>query len=198
MVMQLLVRLRSVGSMLGLFLLMAVGGLLSAGLAGAQDLTNPRPAIIPVPTSGFEISRLQVDAVVRGQSAKVRISNVLKNPSASVIEASFLFPLPDDAVVGSLTLLVDGKELPGNVLDAAEARRIYEATVRRQRDPALLEYAGRRLIRSRVFPIPAGQERTVEFEYTVVPMLRGNLRKLRLPLRSVRGARRWAQWILRR
>lgn len=188
MVMQLLVRLRSVGSMLGPFLLMAVGGLLSAGIVGAQDLTNPRPAIIPVPTSGFEISRLQVDAVVRGQSAKVRISNVLKNPSASVIEASFLFPLPDDAVVGSLTLLVDGKELPGNVLDAAEARRIYEATVRRQRDPALLEYAGRRLIRSRVFPIPAGQERTVEFEYTVVPMLRGNLRELRLPLRSVRGA----------
>jgi len=146
----------------------------------------PRPLPIPIPTAGFEISRVDVQAVVRQQSARVRISNVLKNPGDRTIEASFLFPLPDDAVVGSLTLLVDGRELTGEVLNAAEARRIYEATVRRQKDPALLEYAGRRLLRSSVFPIPAGAERTIEFEYVVLPVLRGTLQELRLPLRSVR------------
>ncbi|MFM7058241.1 MAG: VIT and vWA domain-containing protein [Planctomycetota bacterium] len=161
---------------------------LSAILRGQDVIPRPLPAPIPVPASNFQISRLDVQAVVRQQSARVRISHVLKNPGSAQIEASFLFPLPDDAVVGSLTLLVDGRELTGQVLNAAEARRIYEATVRRQRDPALLEYAGRRLLRSSVFPIPAGAERTVEFEYVVLPVLRGTLRELRLPLRSVRGA----------
>lgn len=151
-------------------------------------LPRPIPRPIPIPTASFEISRVDVQAVVRQQSARVRISNVLKNPGGGTIEASFLFPLPDDAVVGSLTLLVDGRELTGEVLEAAEARRIYEATVRRQQDPALLEYAGRRLLRSSVFPIPAGAERTIEFEYVVLPVLRGTLQELRLPLRSVRGA----------
>lgn len=165
-------------------------GLLASVRVWAQgtSIPQPPPLPIPIPTGGFEISRLDVQATVRQQSARVRISNVLRNPGAGQIEAAFLFPLPDDAVVGSLTLLVDGKELTGQVLDAAEARRIYEATVRRQRDPALLEYAGRRLLRSSVFPIPAGAERTVEFEYVVLPVVRGTLRELRLPLRSVRGA----------
>jgi Ca-activated chloride channel family protein len=75
-----------------------------------------------MPTASFEISRVDVQAVVRQQSARVRISNVLKNPGGGTIEASFLFPLPDDAVVGSLTLLVDGRELTGEVLEAAEAQ----------------------------------------------------------------------------
>lgn len=156
--------------------------------AQATSIPRPQPLPIPIPTANFEITRLDVQATVRQQSARVRVSNVLKNHSAGQIEAAFLFPLPDDAVVGSLTLLVDGKELTGQVLEAAEARRIYEATVRRQRDPALLEYAGRRLLRSAVFPIPAGAERTVEFEYVVLPVVRGSLRELRLPLRAVRGA----------
>lgn len=169
--------------------LLVQSGLLCVNAAG-QDVSNPvpRPLPIPIPAEGYEISRLEVNAVVRQQSAKVRVSNVLKNPGAQTIEAAFLFPLPDDAVVGSLTLLVEGKELTGQVLEAKEARRIYEATVRRRRDPALLEYSGRRLLRSSVFPIPAGAERTVEFEYVVLPAPRGSLRELRLPLRSVRAA----------
>ncbi len=171
--------------------IVALSSLLSVEVAG-QDVAipGPRPLPIPVPApvADYEISRLEVHAVVRQQSARVRVSNVLKNPGPGTIEAAFLFPLPDDAVVGSLTLLVDGKELTGLVLEAKEARRIYEATVRRQKDPALLEYAGRRLLRSSVFPIPAGAERTVEFEYVVLPVPRGSLRELRLPLRSVRAA----------
>ncbi|MFN9822722.1 MAG: VIT and vWA domain-containing protein [Planctomyces sp.] len=164
------------------------GSCLLCTAAAAQDVGISVPRPLPVPVAGYEISRLEVSAVVRQQSAKVRVSSVLKNPGLQAIEASFLFPLPDDAVVGSLTLLVEGKELTGAVLEAKEARRIYEATVRRQRDPALLEYVGRRLLRSSVFPIPAGAERTVEFEYVVLPVPRGSLRELRLPLRSVRAA----------
>ena len=58
--------------------------------------------------------------------------------------------------------------LEGRLLTADEARRAYEEIVRRQRDPALLEYLGRDLYRVSVFPIPAGQSRKVRLRYEQV------------------------------
>jgi len=44
--------------------------------------------------------------------------------------------------------------------------RCYEEIVRTKRDPALLEYMGRGMFRTSVFPIPAGAERKVTLRYT--------------------------------
>ena len=62
--------------------------------------------------------------------------------------------------------MVDGREMPGRLLPKDEARRIYEEIVRTKRDPALLEYMGRGLFRTSVFPIPAGADRKVTLRYT--------------------------------
>ncbi len=62
--------------------------------------------------------------------------------------------------------MVDGRELPGRLLPKDEARRIYEDIVRTKRDPALLEYMGRGLFRTSVFPIPPGADRKVTMRYT--------------------------------
>jgi Ca-activated chloride channel family protein len=61
---------------------------------------------------------------------------------------------------------VDGKPVEGKVLSAEEARKTYEEIVRTQRDPALLEYAGRGAVQARIFPIPPDGERRIELEYT--------------------------------
>jgi Ca-activated chloride channel family protein len=51
-------------------------------------------------------------------------------------------------------------------MDAAQARSIYEAIVRRKRDPALIELAGHGLIRASVFPINPGETRKITLRYT--------------------------------
>ena len=66
----------------------------------------------------------------------------------------------------NFVLLVDGRELPGRLMNKDEARRIYEEIVRTKRDPALLEYMGRGLYRTSVFPIPPGADRKVTMRYT--------------------------------
>ena len=55
---------------------------------------------------------------------------------------------------------------PAGLLPKDEARRIYEEIVRTKRDPALLEYMGRGLYRTSVFPIPPGADRKVTMRYT--------------------------------
>jgi len=121
----------------------------------------PRPPLI----QAYEIREVAIDARVRDQVAEVRVAQTFHNPGSTQIEAEYLFPLPEDAAVQDLVLMVDGKELPGRVLSKDEARRIYEEIVRTRRDPALLEYMGRGLFQASVFPIPPGADRKVTLRY---------------------------------
>src|SRR5207249_1070592 len=107
-----------------------------------------------------------VDARVRDQVAEVQVAQTFYNPGSFQIEAEYLFPLPEEGAIQSFVLLVDGRELPGRLLTKDEARRIYEEIVRTKRDPALLEYMGRGLFRTSVFPIPPGADRKVTMRYT--------------------------------
>ena len=139
--------------------------LAAAQAASGQGLIIDRRPSVPIPRS-FEIKEVRIDAQVRDQVAEVQIAQTFHNPGSIQLEAEYLFPLPDDGVVQNFVLLVDGRELPGKLLTREEARRIYEEIVRTKRDPALLEYMGRGLFRTSVFPIPPGADRKVTMRYT--------------------------------
>src|SRR4029079_16405221 len=47
-----------------------------------------------------------------------------------------------------------------------EARGRYEEIVRKNRDPALLEWVGNGMFQTNVFPIPPGAKRTVTLRYS--------------------------------
>jgi Ca-activated chloride channel family protein len=133
--------------------------------APGQGILLDRRPDRPVAGS-FDVQSVEVDALVREQVARVRVSQTLSNPTGGTIEAEYLFPVPDAGAIRDFVLLVDGKELAGELMDAEKARRIYEEIVRSKRDPALLEYMGRGLIRTSVFPIPPGADRTVTMTYS--------------------------------
>ena len=114
----------------------------------------------------YEIREVAIDGRVRDQVAEVQVSQTFHNPGSFQLEAEFLFPLPEEGAIQNFVLMVDGRELPGRLLPKDEARRIYEEIVRSKRDPALLEYMGRGLYRTSVFPIPPGADRKVTMRYT--------------------------------
>ena len=114
----------------------------------------------------YEIREVSINARVRDQVAEVQVSQTFHNPGSFQLETEFLFPLPEDGAIQNFVLMVDGRELPGRLLPKDEARRIYEDIVRSKRDPALLEYMGRGLYRTSVFPIPPGADRKVTMRYT--------------------------------
>ncbi len=138
---------------------------LSAQSASAQGFIVDHRPRVPIAGS-YEIREVTLDARVRDQVADVRVSQTFHNPGSVVLNAEYLFPIPDDGAIQNFVLMVDGKELPGRLLPKDEARRIYEEIVRIKRDPALLEYMGRGLFRTSVFPIPPGADRKVTLRYT--------------------------------
>jgi Ca-activated chloride channel family protein len=154
-------------------------------------IRRPHPPIFPAPRpifSSYRIRSVDVQAVVHDQAARIRMSQVFQNTGSVAVEAQFVFPIPEEAAISDLTLLYDGKELPGRLLAKDEARRIYEEIVRRQRDPALLEYLGNGMFQTSVFPIPPHADRTVEIRYTQLLKKTGGLVDLLLPLGTFKHA----------
>ena len=118
------------------------------------------------PRGAIEKVRSAVQVTVTGRAARVTVEEWFRNGGALLDEASYLYPLPGEAVFSDFSLWQGDRELKGEPMDAAQARAIYEEIVRRKRDPALIELAGHGLLRARVFPIGAGETRKITLRYT--------------------------------
>jgi len=144
----------------------------------------PRPPAPPQAT--YRIKQLELNATISDQVARVQVSQTFVNTGPRTMEVCFMFPIPHDSAIDRLTLLVDGKEFDGKLLDREEARRIYEGYIRRNRDPALLEWMGSGMFKTSVFPVPPGAERTVTLRYSQVCPQIGGLTELLLPLSTAK------------
>jgi len=148
-------------------------------------LPRPRPAP-QGPTVQYGVEELRIDARVQDQLASVQVSQVFRNTGAQTLESQFVFPLPYDGAIDSVILLVNGKELPGKLLNAEDARKRYEEIVRRNRDPALLQWIGTGLFQTSVFPIPPGETRTVTLTYRQLLRKTDSLLEFLFPLATAR------------
>ena len=123
---------------------------------------------IPSPVVVRQSSDVRVDLVDR--VLRYEITETFVNRGSRVGEADFMFPLPKGAAFQDLKLSINGEMVSGETMSADRARQIYEEIVRRQRDPALLEWMGYGLLRARIFPIAPGEQKKVVVRFqTVAP-----------------------------
>jgi Ca-activated chloride channel family protein len=85
-----------------------------------------------------------------------------------------------------MTFMVDGKEYDAKLLKKEDARRIYEGYVRRNQDPALLEWVGYGMFQTSVFPVPPGAERKVSLKFSQLLRKDHQLTDLFIPLSTAK------------
>jgi hypothetical protein len=163
--------------------------LVVAGLVAAAAPARADGFLVPTvpdrPVRGdWAVKYHRVEVQVRGPHASVTVEEEFVNLSPVRLEAEYVFPLPHGAMVSAVTLFENGRGLEGRLLTAAEARRVYDEIVRRQKDPALLEYVGRDLYRVSVFPIDPHQSRKVVLKYDQLLSADGGLFELLYPLNT--------------
>ncbi len=124
---------------------------------------RPMPDAHVVRPCAPSVVRLATSTLVEinGRVARTTITETFENRGAALGEADFVFPLPNGAAFEELRLEIDGQLVAGEMLDANKARETYERIVRELRDPALVEWAGLGLLRTRIFPFRSGERRTV-------------------------------------
>jgi Ca-activated chloride channel family protein len=147
---------------------------------------RPVPPPSPRPPVSYKIKELDIQARLIDQAAQVQVSQTFVNTGSMPMEVAFVFPLPYDGAVDRMTLMIDGKEHPAKLLDAGEARRMYEEIVRKNRDPALLEWMGTGLFKTSVFPVPAGASRTVSLRYSQLCRKQEGLTDFLFPLSTAK------------
>src|SRR5215213_5524465 len=103
---------------------------------------DPRP--IPLPRA-LPIKSIKIDTVISSQVATTHVEQVFRNDTNATLEGTYLFPIPESASIAEFAIWDGDRRLVGEVRSREEARRIYDEIVRRQRDPGLLEYAGKDL-----------------------------------------------------
>ena len=145
----------------------------------AQGRIIPRPCPQPirqcVPIAGAQVERVssEVRATLADGVLGLEIEEEFVNRGGLIGEADYLFPLPAGAAFQDLALEINGEMVSGETMDAREARRIYEEIVRRQKDPALVEWMGQGLLRTRIFPIAPGERKRVQVRYQMVARREG-------------------------
>ena len=154
------------------------------GLALAGGLSTDQGQRLAQRDKGVIIELHRVSVEIDNQVATTRIEQVFFNDSGRVAEGTYVFPLPMGAAVSDLVMWVDGKPIEARILDADEARAIYDDIVRRMRDPALLEYVGAGAIQASVFPIQPYSEVKIEIEYGQLLPVEDGLVHYVYPLRT--------------
>ena len=125
----------------------------------------PRP--IPLPRA-LPVASIRIDTKIQSQVATTHVEQVFRNDSDMMMEGTYLFPIPESASIAEFAIWDGDRRLVGEVRSREEARRIYDDIVRRQRDPGLLEYAGKDLFQASIFPILPHSDKKLELTYTQV------------------------------
>lgn len=166
--------------------LVALMGVLPGPHARAQGLILPRP-VRPTPRpQPLTIKSQRVTLRVESGALKAEVEQVFYNPNSVAMEGTYLFPLPESAAVSNFRMLIDKEPVEGKLLSVDEARRVYESYVRRNIDPAILQYVGRNAFQAQVFPIPPGGERRIYLGYSQVAAFSNGVYRVVYPLSSER------------
>lgn len=169
--------------------------LLLTGLAPAnsraQGVLVPRCADgglcipIPCPADGPCARPLPWNAAITRGASRVNVTlgdgvlhyevdETFVNHGGRIGEADYIFPLPRNAAFSDLKLSINGELVGGETMDAQHARSIYEEIVRRQRDPALVEWMGYGMLRTRIFPILPGEAKRVVVRFDQIAEREGD------------------------
>jgi Ca-activated chloride channel homolog len=150
--------------------------ILAAGLLGILSnargdgfIVVERPFLVRpghFPFAPLEVTSHHVEVKIDGQLAITSIDQEFYNPNDQRLEGTYMFPVPKGAHIDKFSMEIGGKMVDAELLRADKARQIYEDIVRRMRDPALLEYAGRDLFKIRIFPIEPRSRKPIKISYT--------------------------------
>ncbi|MBU1239694.1 VWA domain-containing protein, partial [Myxococcota bacterium] len=123
----------------------------------------------------------------QGRIVRTEVEEEFHNDTATTMEGIYSFPLPADAKIAGLDLVVDGKWEHGAMVERSRGDKIWAGVIRNAtprkkhksnieyiwvpgpwRDPALLNWKQGSDFELKIFPIPAKGSRRVRIAYTQV------------------------------
>ncbi len=113
----------------------------------------------------FVLEETRVDAEIAGVLARVRVTQVFKNPHSNRLEASYVFPMPENCAVDAYSFQIGERVVIGEVKEKEEARKVYQQARDEGRKAALLEQERANVFTQSIANIPPNSVVVVNIEY---------------------------------
>jgi len=164
------------------------------GSTGGQNNIDTR-VILPVPQlvmiprvvaeqvkDPIRLRDLTVDIEIVGNVALTTYDMSFHNPNSAVLEGEFIMPLGENQNVSAIALDINGKMRNGVVVEKQKARQTFEAIVRREVDPALVEKTAGNQFKMRIYPFDRNGTRRISVTIEEPLKTTGNSYVYALPL----------------
>ena len=160
----LLVLAATTTAMFGSYALRSSGGLVSAqsGVTpGALQVVAPDGKPIAV----CPLKHTDVKAEISGFLSRVVVTQEFENPFKEKIEAVYTFPLPQNAAVDDMTMIVGERTVRGKILRREEAEAVYEAAKTNGQTASLLNQERPNIFTQSVANILPGEQIKITISY---------------------------------
>jgi Ca-activated chloride channel family protein len=140
------------------------GGLVSAqsGITqGALQVLDPNGK----PKALCPLKHTDVKAEISGFLSRVVVTQEFENPFKEKIEAVYTFPLPQNAAVDDMTMIVGERTVRGKILRREEAQAVYEAAKSNGQTASLLNQERPNIFTQSVANILPGEQIKITISY---------------------------------
>jgi len=125
-------------------------------------------------TIHFPSLKTDVVADIQGDLATVTVTQIFVNPTATPLNAKYLFPLHKDAAVFAMTMEVGDEVVQARIREREEARQAFEQGKREGKAAALLEQHRPNMFTQEIANLMPGDPIKVTLKYTqTVPRIDG-------------------------
>jgi Ca-activated chloride channel family protein len=154
----------AVAAMFGLHALSGSGGLVSGqnvATPGSLQVVDPSGK----PKAVCPLKHTDVKAQISGFLSRVVVTQEFENPFKEKIEAVYTFPLPQNAAVDDMTMIVGNRTVRGKILRREEAEAVYEAAKTNGQTASLLNQERPNIFTQSVANILPGEKIKITISY---------------------------------
>ncbi len=141
----------------------------SGGLVSAQSGVTPGALQVVAsdgkPVAVCPLKHTDVKAEISGFLSRVVVTQEFENPFQEKIEAVYTFPLPQNAAVDDMTMIVGERTVRGKILRREEAEAVYEAAKSNGQTASLLNQERPNIFTQSVANILPGEQIKITISY---------------------------------
>lgn len=124
----------------------------------------------------------EVEIDVTGIIARATVIQEFSNPSQYWVEATYVFPLPENAAVDQMEMRIGERVIVGEIREKGEAKKIYERARAEGKRASLLEQNRPNLFTTRVANVAPGETVQVMIAYQQTVDVLGSDYSIRFPM----------------
>ena len=126
--------------------------------------------------------KTDVDINIAGPVIRTTLSQTFQNDSDEWAEGIYVFPLPENAAVDRLRMVIGGRLIEGQIKEKQAAKKIYETAKREGRKASLVEQERPNIFTASVANIGPRESVSIQIEYQDTAEIKNGVASMVFPM----------------